>query len=110
MILTSPAPDEQGFNDYILITQIADIPAIYVYLSEVIGDNGEEKPPSIKVVNDKFLKNNNIDAHQIKKDFLGSKAEIKHYDIYMDKDSGQLWIFRKGGKGEGIPTGEFINK
>ncbi|OBU09230.1 hypothetical protein AYY16_03905 [Morganella psychrotolerans] len=76
----------------------------------MVGDNGEEKPPSIKVVNDKFLKNNNIDAHQIKKDFLGSKAEIKHYDIYADKDSGQLWIFRKGGKGEGIPTGEFINK
>ncbi|WP_407337401.1 hypothetical protein [Dickeya ananatis] len=21
-----------------------------------------------------------------------------------------MWIFRKGGKGEGIPTGEFINK
>lgn len=33
MILTSPAPDEQGFNDYILITPIADVPAIYVYLS-----------------------------------------------------------------------------
>ncbi|UNK63082.1 polymorphic toxin type 33 domain-containing protein [Buttiauxella ferragutiae] len=73
-------------------------------------DNGAEKPSNIKVADDKFLKNNGVDAHQIKKDFLGAKAEIKLYDIYVDKDNGQLWIFRKGGKGEGIPTGEFINK
>ncbi|CNI18295.1 hemagglutinin-like secreted protein [Yersinia frederiksenii] len=73
-------------------------------------DNGAEKPSNIKVADDKFLKNNGVDAHQIKKDFLGAKAEIKLYDIYVDKDSGQLWIFRKGGKGEDIPTGEFINK
>ncbi|POD89036.1 hypothetical protein BV925_23395 [Pectobacterium odoriferum] len=72
-------------------------------------DNGAEKPSNIKVADDKYLKNNGVDAHQIKKDFLGSKAEIKLYDIYVDKDSGQLWIFIKGGKGEGIPTGEFIN-
>nr|WP_269811654.1 VENN motif pre-toxin domain-containing protein [Buttiauxella ferragutiae] len=73
-------------------------------------DNGAEKPSNIKVADDKFLKNNGVDAHQIKKDFLGAKAKIKLYDIYVDKDNGQLWIFRKGGKGEGIPTGEFINK
>lgn len=73
-------------------------------------DNGAEKPSNIKVADDKFLKNNEVDVHQIKKDFLGSKAEIKLYDIYVDKDNGQLWIFRKGGKGEGIPTGEFIKK
>ncbi|PPE64673.1 hemagglutinin repeat-containing protein [Pectobacterium brasiliense] len=72
-------------------------------------DNGAEKPSNIKVADDKYLKKNGVDAHQIKKDFLGSKAEIKLYDIYVDKDSGQLWIFRKGGKGEGVPTGEFIN-
>lgn len=73
-------------------------------------DNGAEKPSNIKVADDKFLKSNGVDAHQIKKDFLRAKAEIKLYDIYVDKDNGQLWIFRKGGKGEGIPTGEFINK
>ncbi|WP_331455005.1 polymorphic toxin type 33 domain-containing protein [Yersinia massiliensis] len=73
-------------------------------------DNGAEKPSNIKVADDKFLKNNGVDAHQIKKDFLGAKAEIKLYDIYVDKENGQLWIFRKGGKGEGIPTGEFIKK
>ncbi|CNI62849.1 Uncharacterised protein [Yersinia frederiksenii] len=61
-------------------------------------DNGAEKPSNIKVADDKLLKNNGVDAHQIKKDFLGTKAEIKLYDIYVDKDSGQLWIFRTMGK------------
>lgn len=36
VILTTPAPDELDFNDYILITPVADIPAIYVYLSEKV--------------------------------------------------------------------------
>ncbi|MBC4010681.1 S-type pyocin domain-containing protein [Morganella morganii] len=34
-MLTTQAPDELDFNDYILITPVANIPAIYVYLSEV---------------------------------------------------------------------------
>ena len=46
----------------------------------------------------------------IKKKFLVYKAGIKLYDIYFDKNIGQLWIVRKGGKGEDIPTGEYINK
>ncbi|WP_455813359.1 polymorphic toxin type 33 domain-containing protein [Pseudomonas graminis] len=62
----------------------------------------------MKVADDKFLKKNGIDAHELKKDFLGKKAEIKLYDIYVDKNSGELWIFRKGGQGNGIATGEFI--
>ncbi|HHZ8506205.1 TPA: S-type pyocin domain-containing protein [Morganella morganii] len=36
VILTTPAPEDVDFNDYILITPVADIPAIYVYLSEKI--------------------------------------------------------------------------
>jgi len=38
VILTTPAPEDMDFNDYILITPVADIPAIYVYLSEVKSD------------------------------------------------------------------------
>jgi len=68
----------------------------------------DEQPSNIKVVDDKFLKKNGIDAHELKKDFLGKKAEIKLYDIYVDKSTGELWIFRKGGQGNGIATGEFI--
>lgn len=39
VILTTPAPEDVDFNDYILITPVADIPAIYVYLSENAGDS-----------------------------------------------------------------------
>ena len=34
VILTTPVPEDPDFNDYILITPVADIPAIYVYLNE----------------------------------------------------------------------------
>ena len=64
-------------------------------------------PSNIKMVEDKFLKKNGIDAHALKEDFIGKK-NIAHYDIYTDKDTGMLWIYRKGGKGEPIPTYEYI--
>ncbi len=59
-------------------------------------------------VKDNYLKRKGIDAHELKKDFLGKKAPIAQYDIYVNKDTGELFIFKKRGKGEGIPTGEFI--
>jgi hypothetical protein len=66
------------------------------------------EPTNIKKVDDKFLKKNNIDAHELKKDVLGRRAKISGYDIYVDKDTGGLFIYRKGGKGQSIPTGEYI--
>jgi len=59
-------------------------------------------------VKDNYLKQKDIDAHELKKDYLGEKAPIAKYDIYVNKDTGELYIFEKGGKGVGIPTGEFI--
>ena len=59
-------------------------------------------------VKDNYLKRKGIDAHELKKDFLGRKAPIAQYDIYVNKNTGELFIFKKGGKGGGIPTGEFI--
>jgi filamentous hemagglutinin len=38
---------------------------------------------------------------------LGNKAPIVQYDVYLDKVDGQLWIFKKGGQGMGIPTGGY---
>ena len=69
--------------------------------------NGFEKGNYNKVGNN-YLDNRGIDAHEFKKDFLGRKAPISKYDIYVNKDTGELFIFKKGGKGSGIPTGEFI--
>uniref|UniRef100_UPI000557D7A0 polymorphic toxin type 33 domain-containing protein n=1 Tax=Mesobacillus boroniphilus TaxID=308892 RepID=UPI000557D7A0 len=54
------------------------------------------------------LKRKGINAHDLKKEFIGRKAKIAHYDIYKDKRTGQLYIYKKGGKGTGIPTGTYI--
>ena len=45
----------------------------------------------------------------MKKDFLEKKAKIAHYDLYVDNETDQIIIFEKGGLGNGIPTGEFID-
>ena len=70
-------------------------------------DNGAEKSSNIKMADDKYLKNNGVDAHALKEDFLGD-GKNSNYDIYVERDSEQLWIFKKSGKGEGISTGEYI--
>ncbi|UPY81064.1 polymorphic toxin type 33 domain-containing protein (plasmid) [Leptospira weilii] len=49
-----------------------------------------------------------INAHDLKKAFLGKNADIALYDLYVNKNTKEIYIFRKSGKGEGIPTGEFI--
>ena len=68
-----------------------------------------KQPTNINMVKDGYLKKNGIDAHKLKAEALGTKNDIAKYDIYKDKDTGQLWVYRKGGKGEGIPTGEYID-
>ena len=37
-------------------------------------------------------------AHSIKREYLGSRAEIARYDLYVDKNSGQIAIFEKATK------------
>lgn len=69
---------------------------------------GENENKNITKVDDKYLKKKKVDAHQVKKDYLDDKAPIAQYDLYIDKSSGRLFIFRKGGKGIGIPTDIFI--
>ncbi|MCO6548128.1 MAG: hypothetical protein J6583_10180 [Gilliamella sp.] len=41
------------------------------------------------------MKQRGHNAHEIKQEFLGDRAEIKRYDIYVDKKFGKLWILRK---------------
>lgn len=59
-------------------------------------------------ISDDLLKKSGIDAHQLKKDFLGNKAKISQYDLYKDTKTGEILILQKGGKGAPIQTGEFI--
>ena len=50
-------------------------------------------------VNEKYLEKQlekqGTSPHQLKRDYLGQKAEIKRFDIYADKGTGQLAIFEK---------------
>ena len=78
-----------------------------VFGKNTVGAAEKYTPSNIKMVKDKYLKKNGIDAHALKQDFVGKK-NIAHFDIYVDKDSGMLWIYRKGGIGEAIPTYEYI--
>ena len=59
------------------------------------------------MANNNYLKKKGIDAHDLKTELVGKK-NISHYDLYVDKDSGMLWLYRKGGKGGPMPTYEFI--
>ena len=40
-------------------------------------------------------------------DYCGSRSNSK-YDIFIDKKSGELLLFRKGGLGDGVRAGYFI--
>ena len=75
-----------------------------------VDEAGEGIGKSFKLLDAKYLKKIGIDPHSLKKEFLGKKAQIKYYDIFKDTKTNELLIFRKGGKGTPIKTGEFIIK
>ena len=66
------------------------------------------QPANKEKVDDKYLKKKGYDAHEVKADARGTSKDGSKYDIYVDKGTGELWVFLKGGKGVGIPTGDFI--
>ena len=41
------------------------------------------------------LEKQGTNPHELKRDYLGDRAVIKNYDIYVDKNNGQLAIFQK---------------
>ena len=47
------------------------------------------------------LNKQGTDAHKVKQEYLGKKANISQYDIYVNKDTGQLGLFEKS-------TGNFV--
>ncbi|MBR5675104.1 MAG: MafB family polymorphic toxin [Neisseriaceae bacterium] len=71
-------------------------------------NDGLSAKPDIKKINDKYLEQKGIDAHQLKADFLGTSGSNAHYDLYDDNKTKEIMIYKKGGKGEGIGTGQYI--
>ena len=72
------------------------------------ANKNNKKPKNPQKANDKQLKKNGHDAHEIKSEYLGKKAPISRYDLYVDKTTGRIWIYSKGGKGIPMPTDYFM--
>ncbi|WP_218966102.1 polymorphic toxin type 33 domain-containing protein [Snodgrassella alvi] len=70
-------------------------------------DNGKDKPRNLQKLKDSYLKKNGYDARKLKADYVGKKG-LSKWDLYINKDTKELWIFRKGGTGKGIPTGYYL--
>jgi hypothetical protein len=62
---------------------------------------------SIKKIESSYLKSNDINAHELKSDIVGNKNMSK-YDLYVETDTGEIFVFKKDGIGEGISTGIYI--
>jgi filamentous hemagglutinin len=69
----------------------------------------EFKPDNPKLVDDKYLKKNGVNAHKLKDQVLGSNNGItkSNYNIYVDK-KGDMWLLKRGSKNY-IPTYESIH-
>ncbi len=64
---------------------------------------------NFEVVKDNYLKKNGINAHKEKEGIYGNGPN-KQYDIFRDKNTGELFTNDKKGKGEYIPIGKSIEK
>ncbi|MFV0344939.1 MAG: RHS repeat-associated core domain-containing protein [Bacteroidales bacterium] len=71
--------------------------------------NKAENNKDVKKISDSLLKEKGLDAHEIKKEFLGQKAKISRYDLHKHTDTKEILIFEKGGVGEPISTGYTID-
>jgi RHS repeat-associated protein len=70
-------------------------------------EDPEDKKSDFEKINDNYLKRKGIDSHELKREYLGKKAKISRYDLYKNKNTGQVHILKKGGKGSSIET--YIN-
>ena len=59
---------------------------------------------NLNKLSESYLKARGIDPHSLKRDHVGSLGS--RYDIYKDKDTGELVLKKKGSGGTTIPTGE----
>ncbi len=73
---------------------------------ESSGKSDGQSKPNIEQAKDNYLKQKGIDAEELKEEFVGRNGG--KYDLFVNKDTGELLIYRKGGIGQGIPTRVFI--
>jgi hypothetical protein len=76
------------------------------FQNRIIQDSSTK---NIKKISDSYLKQNGIDAHALKTEFVG-KRNIAHYDLYKDNVTNEILILKKFGKGVAQHTGLFVDK
>ncbi len=48
---------------------------------------------NVKMINSNVLQKQGIDAHALKREFLGRNAKIAQYDLYKHIDTGEILIY-----------------
>ena len=61
-------------------------------------NNNDDQKPSFKKVSKHLLKKFGLDAHEIKREYLGKNAQISHYDLSYDTKTGIVYILTKAGE------------
>lgn len=59
---------------------------------------GEGKKPSLKRISKQLLKKLDINAHEIKREYVGKNASISRYDLAYDTITGVIYIITKAGE------------
>ena len=77
--------------------EVEDFHTYYVGHESVLVHN-KCKLSSFNKLADKYLKKLGLNAHDIKYEYLGKKAKISLYDLYVDKSTGIIYILNKAGE------------
>lgn len=112
-------PGGKAANTFLHYKQIAEQRARQEALKNQNGNGGVKKPVqqqqglfskkiNAEQINDNYLKQKGIAAHELKHDYLGAKDKVSNYDLYVNKDTDEILIYKKGGKGVPIETGQYI--
>ncbi|MBU5451517.1 RHS repeat-associated core domain-containing protein, partial [Acetivibrio sp. MSJd-27] len=69
-------------------------------IENFVNNNGGKNAlgPNLNKISDKYLKKKGVNAHDIKYEYLGKSAKISKYDLYSDKNTGQIYIVEKATK------------
>lgn len=68
--------------------------------------NKKNKKPNIRRLTDYDMRKYGIDAHEVKKDYFTDRAQISHYELYYDLNTGEIFIGERGGRPTDLqPTG-----
>ena len=52
----------------------------------------------LQKIDGSYLKKLKLDAHSVKREYMGKKAKISLYDLAVDKKTGKIYIVDKAGK------------